>query len=846
MRYRIKNILAVVFCILLVLSMTTPAFAYTGPDPTADRDVVSGPTDDRSEQAVSPSITNPTPQVSPPQNGSSLRLRLGAYELLNKTTFPGNGNRKDRLLATLNATFSGYVSLNRTTAPPFTADEQVASEALQHNEEVARWLVEADAVLARTAIADVRTARDQLLAGNVSFDRKAVQRDLQAAERAYDQGRTVEDDSPVGAIGHYRRAWLRAQSALDQLDRAQAPNVTLVRRTDPPRNGTLNYTLAGEVVDVRTYEIDSVTVRINDQRNLTVPVRVANTSPGAVGRFNTTLQLDRQVNRITVTAVDPNEDLGDLGGDPDDGDEGDDGGDGNDGEGNDGPPDEGGNGPPDQDEGDDRGPPGQDDENDDDDDDQEDEDDGDEGDDEEDGEDDDSDGDDQDDDDDEAEDGVGRAILRLDGDGLPDRYELSVSETDPLDPDSDSACTDINESDNEVIDGLEDFDGDTVPTVRERAAGTDPFDADTDGDTLRDFPEIFFDELSPTDPDTAGDGVRDDRADPDDDGLSTGAEIDNGSSPFEPDSDLDGLNDSAELQDYGTDPTALDTDEDGLRDDEELDLPTDPTDPDTDGDGVLDGNETFTTTASNESLDVRVDISGEGTLADEVTIENGSAPAVTSPAVSNASVSPIVDLTANRSFERANVTIGYNESAVPGGNESDLLVFTFDPDLGTYVPLNTTIDEANDTATAQVPHFSRFVVFSYTEWEDQFPDDVIDNRSGSELFNSTIGWKGDARIENESIVVESNGSTGDVIVVAKDGSGDFEAIQPAVNAARDNATIYVKNGTYHEEVVLNSSVRVVGPNATLSGTRLGENTAGIRVKNGTSPIVGGFTISACV
>lgn len=47
------------------------------------------------------------------------------------------------------------------------------------------------------------------------------------------------------------------------------------------------------------------------------------------------------------------------------------------------------------------------------------------------------------------------------------------------------------------------------------------------------------------------------------------------------------------------------------------------------------------------------------------------------------------------------------------------------------------------------------------------------------------------------------------IVVAKDGSGNFKTIQQAINAVRDNRSertvIFVKNGIYHEKVILPSS-----------------------------------------
>ncbi len=104
-------------------------------------------------------------------------------------------------------------------------------------------------------------------------------------------------------------------------------------------------------------------------------------------------------------------------------------------------------------------------------------------------------------------------------------------------------------------DGLYDYD--------ERATwGTDPYDADTDGD-----------------------------------GLSDGDEAALGTSPLLADTDGGGASDGAEVLADDTDPfdpaddILLDTDGDGLTDTEEGILGTDPKNPDTDGGGVGDGDE---------------------------------------------------------------------------------------------------------------------------------------------------------------------------------------------------------------------------------------------------------------
>ena len=183
------------------------------------------------------------------------------------------------------------------------------------------------------------------------------------------------------------------------------------------------------------------------------------------------------------------------------------------------------------------------------------------------------------------------ADLDLDGDGLPDDWELLQfgdldetgggdadgdglangeeydEETDPLDPDSDD-------------DGVSD--GDEV-----HAHGTDPLATDTDGDGLDDEAEIVQHGTDPLSPDSDGDELPDawelavgldplddagdqgGSGDPDEDDADNLWEFAAGTDPLTADTDGDGLPDGAE-SDAGTDPLAADTDSDGLPDDWEV------------------------------------------------------------------------------------------------------------------------------------------------------------------------------------------------------------------------------------------------------------------------------------
>jgi hypothetical protein len=144
-----------------------------------------------------------------------------------------------------------------------------------------------------------------------------------------------------------------------------------------------------------------------------------------------------------------------------------------------------------------------------------------------------------------------------------------------------------------------DTDGDGLSDAEEIAFGSNPTDADTDGDGLNDFQEREFGS-NPLVADTDSDGLTDlqefnfgsnpNLVDSDGDGLTDLEEFNGGTSPVLADTDGDGLSDSEELT-FGSNPNLPDTDGDGLNDFEEFNFGSDPTLADTDGDGLTDSEE---------------------------------------------------------------------------------------------------------------------------------------------------------------------------------------------------------------------------------------------------------------
>jgi Bacterial TSP3 repeat len=113
-----------------------------------------------------------------------------------------------------------------------------------------------------------------------------------------------------------------------------------------------------------------------------------------------------------------------------------------------------------------------------------------------------------------------------------------------------------------------DLDNDGLSNIEEVANGTRPLVADTDGDGLKDGPEVKTYKTNPKVKDTDGDG------------LTDGAEVNTyKTNPKAKDTDGDGLTDNDEVNFYKTNPNLKDGDGDGFSDPDELFDPVNPSNP---------------------------------------------------------------------------------------------------------------------------------------------------------------------------------------------------------------------------------------------------------------------------
>lgn len=207
----------------------------------------------------------------------------------------------------------------------------------------------------------------------------------------------------------------------------------------------------------------------------------------------------------------------------------------------------------------------------------------------------------------------------MEGSADVDRDKLTLDEERELGTDPANADTDgdgISDGDEVRLVGTDplsaDSDGDGLSDHEEvNERGTDPMNPDTDNDELIDGDEVNVHSTDPTNPDTDGDGLED------------GAEIvTHITSPLSADTDGDGIGDYAEVITYHTSPISVDTDRDGLTDAAELNARhTDPNNPDSDGDSLSDGDEV----TKYHTDPTKADTDGGGT-PDGTEIRSGNDP----------------------------------------------------------------------------------------------------------------------------------------------------------------------------------------------------------------------------
>lgn len=196
----------------------------------------------------------------------------------------------------------------------------------------------------------------------------------------------------------------------------------------------------------------------------------------------------------------------------------------------------------------------------------------------------------------------------------------------------------------------------------------------------------------------------DDEGDWDNDGVANAKEDREGTNLQNEDTDGDGISDGDE-QKLGTDPTNPDTDGDGLLDGYEIMAGTDPRKTSTDGKSEDAQREL---TVNRENGQVTLEITGDANVA-SATIEQLDIFGISS---NTSIVSNAYDFYCDYDFKSAKVTFKLDSSKIEklGYSYDDLTILNFNPTTQQYKKVESSVDKNNGTISAELSHFSTYVV----------------------------------------------------------------------------------------------------------------------------------------
>lgn len=280
---------------------------------------------------------------------------------------------------------------------------------------------------------------------------------------------------------------------------------------------------------------------------------------------------------------------------------------------------------------------------------------------------------------------------------------------------------------------LKDSDGDKLPDCVEQYIETNSLNCDTDGDGLDDYYELMILGTDPTLVDTDENGIADGDEDFDEDGLINYEEYNRNTNPWNPDSDADSLLDGDEVNIYHTDPLDKDSDDDGLDDDDEIQLKTDPLNPDSNGNTVLDGEEKYPQAFEHEVLNdcavdkVVVSMVGTGNLQKTTTVDSVMDEDILCSDVVGLVGEPF-EITSTSEFDAesnpATITFYINQNKLGETSFEDLLFLWYDEDNDEFVELETMHDLENSCVSINTAHFSKYMLVDRQVWFDSWSNEL--------------------------------------------------------------------------------------------------------------------------
>lgn len=290
-----------------------------------------------------------------------------------------------------------------------------------------------------------------------------------------------------------------------------------------------------------------------------------------------------------------------------------------------------------------------------------------------------------------------------------------------------------------------DTDGDGIADFHELQLGTDREKADTDGDGLSDYEEIYITYTDPLIGDTDGNGITDDMEDFDEDGLTSLEEIRLGTSPYNNDSDGDGLSDWDEVNVYLTDPANSDTDSDGILDGDELRFELDPLNPETKP-GTPDSRRYFFQNIESASLEkfnedndfsLSIRVSASGAADKNFTVRESGFSYASESNKNIIGKTLFTSYNEKLSVKSATYTFTLSDELVnrPSNNQSisDLqgldryAVFCYSDELGMMYPIAAEYDYANNAIIVENRKLGDYYIMDMDGWLYELGAELVED-----------------------------------------------------------------------------------------------------------------------
>lgn len=192
--------------------------------------------------------------------------------------------------------------------------------------------------------------------------------------------------------------------------------------------------------------------------------------------------------------------------------------------------------------------------------------------------------------------------------------------------------------------------------------------------------------------------------DDDNDGINNGTEEKLSTNYQEQDTDKDGISDGDEVN-VGTDPTKNDTDGDGVLDGYELILGLDPQKASSDG-STQDGQRVFDIERTYNNVTLKV--SGNANISDTVFDNLDLVGFKSNMAILSDAISFYTDYT----FTKASIcfNVDFKELMANGAKANDVSIYRFDPATSEFVQVESVVDEANGTISADIDKCATYML----------------------------------------------------------------------------------------------------------------------------------------